>query len=80
MLAQGQSSLAKRGGLATVSSGLIFLKKKKVKKKSRIPNIHIFPLSSFSGIRSSEEKLENVKSNICKKTMCTFLDALETCG
>ena len=28
MLAQGQSSLAKRGGLAVVSSGLIFLKKK----------------------------------------------------
>ena len=30
MLAQGQSSSAKRGGLAAVSSGLIFLKKKKV--------------------------------------------------
>uniref|UniRef100_F6Q9S8 CD81 molecule n=1 Tax=Equus caballus TaxID=9796 RepID=F6Q9S8_HORSE len=29
MLAQGQSSSAKRGGLADVSSGLIFLKKKK---------------------------------------------------
>ena len=29
MLAQGQSSLAKRGGLAADSSGLIFLKKKK---------------------------------------------------
>ena len=29
MLAQGQSSSAKRGGLAVVSSGLIFLKKKK---------------------------------------------------
>ena len=29
MLAQGQSSPAKRGGLAVVSSGLIFLKKKK---------------------------------------------------
>ena len=28
MLAQGQSSSAKRGGLAAVSSGLIFLKKK----------------------------------------------------
>ena len=27
MLAQGQSSSAKRGGLAAVSSGLIFLKK-----------------------------------------------------
>ena len=29
MLAQGQASSAKRGGLAAVSSGLIFLKKKK---------------------------------------------------
>ena len=29
MLAQGQSSSAIRGGLAVVSSGLIFLKKKK---------------------------------------------------
>ena len=32
MLAQGQSPSAKRGGLAVVSSGLIFLKKKKEKK------------------------------------------------
>ena len=30
MLAQGQSSSAKRGGLAAVSSRLIFLKKKKI--------------------------------------------------
>ena len=29
MLAQGQASSAKRGGLAVVSSGLIFLKKKR---------------------------------------------------
>ena len=33
MLAQGQSSSAKRGGLATVSSRLIFLKKKKKGKQ-----------------------------------------------
>ena len=32
MLAQGQSSSIKRGGLAVVSSGLIFLKKKKTQK------------------------------------------------
>ena len=32
MLAQSQSSSAKRGGLTAVSSGLIFLKKKKPKK------------------------------------------------
>ena len=35
MLAQGQSSSAKRGGLAAVSSGLIFLeKRKKINKAS----------------------------------------------
>ena len=32
MLAQGQASSAKRGGLAAVSSGLVFLKKKEKKK------------------------------------------------
>ena len=36
MLAQGQSSSAKRGGLAVVSSGLIFLKKKKRKKEMKL--------------------------------------------
>ena len=30
MLTRGQSSSAKRGGLAVVSSGLIFLKKKEI--------------------------------------------------
>ena len=39
MLAQGQSSSAKRGGLAEVSSGVIFLKKKK-KKVSWSENRH----------------------------------------
>ena len=33
MLAQGQASSAKIGGLADVNSGLVFLKKKKLKKK-----------------------------------------------
>ena len=37
MLAQGQPSSAKRGGLAVVSSGLIFLKKKK-KEKNDLDN------------------------------------------
>ena len=37
MLAQGQSSSAKRGGLAGVSSGLIFLKRK---KKKDIEHLH----------------------------------------
>ena len=35
MLAQGQYSSAKRGGLAVVSSGLIFLKKTKNTHKKR---------------------------------------------
>ena len=35
MLAQGHSSSAKRGGLAAVSSGLIFLKRKKRKKERK---------------------------------------------
>ena len=40
MLAQGQASSAKRGGLvADVSSGLIFLKTKiKIKRKSQSPS------------------------------------------
>ena len=33
MSAQGQASSAKRGGLAVVSSGLIFLKKKQKQKQ-----------------------------------------------
>ena len=40
MLAQGQSSSAKRGGLvADVSSGLIFLKKKKEKRNSDLVGV-----------------------------------------
>ena len=35
MLAQGQSSSAKRGGLSAVSSGLIFLKKEKKSNSSK---------------------------------------------
>ena len=38
MLAQGQSSSAKRGGLAVISSGLIFLTIKKERKKERKKN------------------------------------------
>ena len=36
MLAQGQASSAKRGGLAAVSSGLIFLKKIKIIIKNKM--------------------------------------------
>ena len=42
MLAQGQSSSAKRGGLAAVSSGLLFLKKKK--KEFIHTNTHILKM------------------------------------
>ena len=54
MLAQGQASTAKRGGLAVVSSGLTFLKKKKKKFRERLREVYpglsslIFPLSLFS--------------------------------
>ena len=48
MLAQGQSSSAKRGGLAAVSSGLIILKKKKsaVELESINKNPHSLLMSS----------------------------------
>ena len=36
MLTQGQAYSAKRGGLAVVSSGLIFLKKKEREKEGRV--------------------------------------------
>ena len=45
MLAQGQSSSAKRGGLAVVSSGLIFLKNEKQKK----PDCAVFVPGSLPG-------------------------------
>ena len=40
MLAQGQSSSAKRGGLAVVSSGLIFLKTKQKNTTPELPENH----------------------------------------
>ena len=48
MLAQGQPSSAKRGGLAVVSSGLIFLKKKKK------VNIVMSPNQKLSSIKSGQ--------------------------
>ena len=42
MLAQVQSSSEKRGGLADVSSGLIFLEKKKEKKISGLIATSVF--------------------------------------
>ena len=45
MLAQGQPSWAKRGGLAAdVSSGLIFLKKKKDCKSDYLTNVFMLAL------------------------------------
>ena len=55
MLAQGQSSSAKRGGLAAdVSSGLIFLKKKGKKKTSfRFYNIvWLLNMTSYDALLS----------------------------
>ena len=53
MLAQGQSSSAKRGGLAAdVSSGLIFLKKKNSKRKVKSS----YADTSFSAVPSEVEE------------------------
>ena len=52
MLAQGQPSSAKRGGLADVSSGLIFLEKKK-KKLQNVGGIEIYKILIFSLIYRS---------------------------
>ena len=64
MLAQGQSSLAKRGGLAAdVSSGLIFLKKKnyveqkKTDKKYTLQDSIIIKLQKTE-IESMGQKVE----------------------
>ena len=64
MLAQGQSSSAKRGGLGVdVSSGLIFLKK--LKKEFSKKNIE----STSKGHRSQIERAPNDKNldNLSKK-------------
>ena len=64
MLAQGQSSSAKRGGLAAdISSGLIFLKKKK-KEKKKIP------------FTIAPPKLHKYKSNkLCIRPICGKLQS-----
>ena len=52
MLAQGQASSAKRGGLAVVSSGLIFLKKKKKLSLERFSEaLSAFHSRKFTGLR-----------------------------
>ena len=59
MLAQGQSSSAKRGELAAVSSGLIFLRKKKTKHQV--------------GVRSGEEERESEEREIDMMTLLSPL-------
>ena len=59
MLAQGQSSSAKRGGLAAVSSGLIFLKKKK--KKTKIHTSRILTSSVFQGVNQENKAVGSLQ-------------------
>ena len=49
MLAQGQPSLAKRGGMGDVSSGLILLRKKKKNSGPLIPRAQVWFLACPSG-------------------------------
>ena len=61
MLAQGQSSSAKRGGLTAVSSGLIFLKKKKEKQKDmklHKEKIRIFTHKIFFYIKTRKGEMK----------------------
>ena len=55
MLVQGQASSAKRGGLAVVRSGLIFLKKK---KKEKVTYILFWQPKTFPEVKISD-MLEN---------------------
>ena len=64
MLAQGQSSSAKRGGLAAdVSSGLIFLKKIKINKNknNKIKAIRFQGLSKVGSCTWSEEEGRSIR-------------------
>ena len=74
MLAQGQSSSAKRGGLAAdVSSGLIFLRKKKKKLKNpQNPmcfTIKYYILKSFLLLKN-EMKISETKNKYNVKRGC----------
>ena len=53
MLAQGQASSAKRGELAVVSSGLIFLKKKRPKQNLR--QVLTWDVIPEAAVREQEE-------------------------
>ena len=63
MLAQDQASSAKRGGLAVVSSGLIFLKKTKNKKHNTIPvsGLACEELASHHPHPTNKKKAEQVE-------------------
>ena len=62
MLAQGQSSSAKRGGLAVdVSSGLIFLqKKKKILKKKTYGSFCVQSVCGFITTKNFKANWENL--------------------
>ena len=57
MFAQGQSSSAKRGGLAVVSSGLIFLKKKKERKEKESLSFFCNHFSHLTIYRGNHSRL-----------------------
>ena len=61
MLAQGQSSSAKRGGLAAVNWGLIFLQKKKERKKEMADQTAILENYSKSKNVSNKSRLVSVR-------------------
>ena len=61
MLAQGQSSSAKRGGLADVSSGLIFLKTKKKKQQQQKSGREPRP-EAFIGVSAGKARQGRPKS------------------
>ena len=82
MLAQGQSSSAKRGGLAAdISSGLIFLKRKEKTKKKK--KWYLFPIClNLGGPFALAEKMMGASFKSRLKKLCTLqfsLGALLSC-
>ena len=66
MLAQGKSSSAKRGRLAVVSSGLIFLKKQKEFPEKKLEELQILPLPPYMRYwapRNSGDKWQHLNKN-----------------
>ena len=69
MLAQGQSSSAKRGGLAVVSSGLIFLKKKKKKVNFSLPTYNPFAKERLKELQICSLQMGKLNSAVSKKSI-----------